>query len=57
MLCSNLCSCESNKGQFSNMSRINDIVGTLEMGASGLVLEAETTIGNKLFYVQKLSMN
>ena len=28
-------------------AELNDVVGTLEMGASGIVLAAETAIGNK----------
>ena len=34
-------------GNLPTRAELNDIVGTLEMGASGLVLAAETAIGNK----------
>ena len=35
------------KGNLPTRAELNDIVGTLEMGASGIVLAAETAIGNK----------
>ncbi len=34
-------------GTLPTRAELNDIVGTLEMGASGIVLAAETAIGNK----------
>ena len=35
------------KGSLPTRAELNDIVATLEMGASGIVLAAETAIGNK----------
>lgn len=35
------------KGNLPTRAELNDIIGTLEMGASGIVLAAETAIGNK----------
>ena len=34
-------------GNLPTRAELNDVVGTLEMGASGIVLAAETAIGNK----------
>ena len=35
------------KGDIPTRAELNDIVGTLEMGAAGIVLAAETAIGTK----------
>ena len=35
------------KGNLPTRAELNDVVGTLEMGAAGIVLAAETAIGNK----------
>ena len=34
-------------GKLPTQAELNDVVSTLEMGAAGIVLAAETAIGNK----------